>query len=319
MRALVTGGSGFVGQWLCRELIARGWDVTATMLGDVVEPGVLGLDERRAARWVRADMRRQGDVERALDEAEPEVVFHLAGIAFVPAAAADPGVALDVNVGGAARLLAGIRTRRRAGTLDPLVLVVGSGEQYGRHDDGELPLIEAAEQRPISVYAASKLAQEVVALEAWRSEGIRVVLTRSFNHSGPGQADRFLLPALVTRARALRDQWRPELRLGNTTPVRDYLHVADVVQAYVALATAGSPGEAYNVASGTGTSVEELAGRVLAVVGVEAKLVTDPELVRPVDLPVLVGSPDRLRTATGWSPQRTLDSIIEDLIRAASR
>ncbi len=318
MRALVTGGSGFAGQWLSRELLSAGWEVTGTMLGNVVEPGTLGPDERGAVRWLQADLRRPEDVRRALDEAKPDVVFHLAGIAFVPAAAADPGAALDVNAGGAARILAEVRARRRAGTLDPVLLVIGSGEQYGRHDSGELPLSEEAEQRPISVYAASKLAQEVVALESWRSEGVKIVLARSFNHSGPGQDRRFLLPALVARTLALRGQWRAELPVGNTSPVRDYLHVADVVRAYVLLATQGRAGEAYNVASGVGTDVQTLAHRVLARSGVEAKLVSDPALVRPVDLPMLVGSAAKLTAETGWAPQRDLDYIIDDLIRAAS-
>jgi GDP-4-dehydro-6-deoxy-D-mannose reductase len=322
MRALVTGGSGFVGQWLCRALLSSGWDVAGTMLGDVVEPGALGLDERRAIRWIRADLRRQEEVGAAIDAASPDAVFHLAGIAFVPAAAADPGGALDVNVGAAARLLAVIRERRRAGTLDPLVLVVGSGEQYGRHEAAELPLPETAEQRPISVYAASKAAQEIVALEAWRSDGVRVVVTRSFNHSGPGQQERFLLPALVRRALALRGKWRAELKVGNTTPVRDYLHVADVADAYERLAHAGEDagrvGEAYNVASGVGFDVEAVATRVLALANVEARLQVDPELVRPVDLPALIGDARKLRRDTGWAPERDLDAIIEDLIRAAA-
>ncbi len=318
MRALVTGGSGFSGQWLCRELLTRGWEVTGTMLGDVVEPGALGLEERRSVRWVRTDVRRQEDLCRALDEATPDVIFHLAGVAFVPAAAADPGAALDVNAGGAARLLGEVRHRRRAGTLDPLLLVVGSGEQYGRHDPDELPLTESADQRPISVYAASKAAQEIVALEAWRSEGVRVVVTRSFNHSGGGQEPRFLLPALVSRALGLRGAWRAELRVGNTSPVRDYLHVADVARAYVLLGEHGRAGEAYNVASGIGTDVETLALRVLALTGIEARLVPDPELIRPVDLPALVGDAAKLRLETDWAPERDLDSIILDLIRAAS-
>jgi GDP-4-dehydro-6-deoxy-D-mannose reductase len=321
MRALVTGGSGFVGQWLCRTLLSSGWDVAGTMLGDVVEPGALGLDERRAIRWIRADLRRQEEVVAAVDSASPDAVFHLAGIAFVPAAAADPGGALDVNVGAAARLLAVIRERRRAGTLDPIVLVVGSGEQYGRHETAELPLPETAEQRPISVYAASKAAQEIVALEAWRSDGVRVVVTRSFNHSGPGQQDRFLLPALVRRALSLGGKWRAELKVGNTTPIRDYLHVADVADAYARLAGAEGAarvGDAYNVASGVGFDVETVATRVLALANVEAKLQVDPALVRPVDLPALIGDAQKLRRDTGWAPKRDLDAIIEDLIRAAA-
>ena len=318
MRALVTGAAGFAGQWLCRELLSRRWDVTGTMLGDVVATSVLDLEERRAIRWLHADVRRSDELERAVDESRPDAVAHLAGIAFAPAARSDPAAALEVNVVGTARLLGVLRARRAAGTLDPLVLIVGSGEQYGRHDPDEMPLGEEVPQRPVSVYGATKAAQEVIALEAHRSDALRVVGTRSFNHSGPGQAEEFLLPALVRRALDLRGRWQRDLPIGNTAPVRDYLHVADVARAYALLLERGMPGEVYNVARGEGVSVETLAGRVLALTGVDARLRPDPALQRPVEVPTLIGDPRKLRASTDWAPERSLDSIIEDLIRAAS-
>lgn len=318
MRALVTGASGFVGQWLCRELLERGWDVAGTHLEETIGLGALGDAERRAVRWTRCDVLRPDDLRHAVDAARPDAVFHLAGISFVPTANADPARTLEVNVIAAARLLSEVRRHRGVGTLDPVVLVIGSGEQYGRHDPADQPLPESAEQRAQSIYAASKAAQEIVSLEAYRESGLRVIATRSFNHSGPGQAERFLLPALVRRALALRGRHAPSLVLGNTSPVRDFLHVADVVRAYVALAERGTPGEAYNVASGVGHSVAAVAERVLAVAAVGAKLQVDPALVRPVEVPILVGSPARLQADTGWAPRFTLDTIIEDLIRATA-
>ncbi|MDQ6886303.1 MAG: GDP-mannose 4,6-dehydratase [Gemmatimonadota bacterium] len=317
MRALVTGAAGFVGQWMCRELLQRGWDVTATIFGDL-PTGALDPDERRVVRWVPTDLRRPEQLGDAVDVAAPDAIVHLAGVAFVPAATADPGSAFEVNTVVAARLLGEVRARRAAGTLDPAVLVVGTGEQYGRHDDSEMPLAESAEQRPQSVYAASKAAQEIAALEAWRTSGVRVLCTRSFNHSGPGQASSFLLPSLVARALAARDSRQPTLSLGNTTPVRDFLHVADVVRAYALLVEKGAPGDVYNVASGRGTDVAALAARVLAAAGVDAKLQIDSSLVRSADVPVLIGDPRKLESATGWTPEHSLDSLIDELVRAAS-
>ncbi len=317
MRALVTGAAGFVGQWVGRELVERGWEVTGTCLEDA-PPSVAPNDALAAVRWQGADVRRAVDLARLLDASQPDAILHLAGVAFVPAAQADPGSALEVNAISAARLLAEVKARRASGTLDPLVLVVGSGEQYGRHEASQMPLAESAEQRPHSVYAASKAAQEFIALEAFRSSGVRVLATRSFNHSGPGQADRFVIPALVRRALALRASGERGLAIGNTTTVRDFLHVRDVTRAYVDLLERGTPGEVYNVASGTGVDVGTLAERVLALVGVDAILNTDAALVRPVEVPVLIGDATKLRRATGWSPRLTLDSIIDDLIRAAA-
>ena len=317
MRALVTGAAGFVGPWVSRELLERGWEVAGTAL-EGMPPAAPPNDPLASVRWHVADVRRGEDVARVLDVEKPDAILHLAGVAFVPAAQADPGAALEVNVIAAARLLGAVKARRAAGALDPTVLVIGSGEQYGRHDANEMPLAETAEQRPHSVYAASKAAQEHVGLEAFRSSGVRVIATRSFNHSGAGQSERFVLPALVCRALALRAEGGRRLSLGNTTPVRDFLHVRDVARAYVDLVEHGTPGEVYNVASGTGVDVGTLAQRVLALVGVDAILSPDAALVRPADVPVLIGDATKLRRATRWSPQLTLDSIIEDLIRAAA-
>jgi GDP-4-dehydro-6-deoxy-D-mannose reductase len=317
VRALVTGAAGFAGQWLCRELLHSGWDVWGTRLDDALPPGALDGEATDAVRWWEGDLRAPTSAHDAIDASTPDAIFHLAGIAHVPSANADPAGTLDVNVVAGARLLGDVRTRKHAGTLDPVIVMVGSGEQYGRHDSSELPLEEEAAQRPIGVYAASKAAQEVLALEAQRSSGVRVIAVRPFNHSGPGQSPNFVIPALVRRAVALRGT-SSALVMGNTNTVRDFSHVEDVARAYVAIAERGIAGEAYNIASGVGTDMATLARRILALAGVDAKLVSDPALVRPADVPALVGSADKLRAATGWAPRHSLDSILEQLIRAAS-
>lgn len=320
MRALVTGAGGFVGQWLSRALVDEGHTVTGATLENPSAATLLSTDEHESIEWVRGDIRRIEDVRRMLDAATPDVIFHLAGVSSVQGAAADPGTATEVNVVGIARLLGEVRVRRRTGVLDPLVLVVGSAEEYGRHDQSELPLTEDAELRPTSVYAATKVAQEVMALEAHRTEGVRVVCVRSFNHSGPGQPSGFLLPSLVSRALALRGvRASPRLEMGNLTTVRDFLHVADVVDAYISLASRGRPGEVYNVSSATGISVKDLAVRVLQATGVKAAIGSDPALTRAVDVPALVGDNRKLRDATGWSPQLGIQDIIEDLISSQTQ
>jgi GDP-4-dehydro-6-deoxy-D-mannose reductase len=317
-RALVTGGNGFVAQWAVRAMLERGWAVTSAGIGDSPSSPVLSDDEQRAAEWRTMDVTRQDEVAAVVDEARADVVLHLAAVSHVPDALRDPGRAYEVNTVGTVRLLAELRRHRTAGTGDPVVLVVGSAEQYGRHEINEMPLHEDSEQRPLTLYAASKVAQEVAALQAFRSDGVRVVCTRSFNHSGVGHDARFLLPSLVARALELRTRG-DTLSIGNGDTVRDFLHVRDVVDAYLALLERGAAGEAYNVCSGEGISVRELAKSVLRRVGVTADVTTDPAFSRPVDVPVLVGSNAKLRRATGWSPTRTRDDIIDNLIHAATR
>lgn len=316
-RALVTGAHGFVAQWAMRAMLERGWTVTAAGIGAAPAVPVLTPDERNAVRWCPMDVTVQEQVESAVETARPDVVLHLAAISHVPEATENPGQAYDVNAVGTVRLLAAVRRRRLAGTGDPVVLVVGSAEQYGRHELNEMPLHEGVEQRPISLYAASKVAQEVAALQAYRGDGVRVVCTRSFNHSGVGHAPHFLLPALVERALALPASGG-SLTIGNGDTIRDFLHVGDVVDAYLALLAQGRVGEVYNVCSGDGVTVRALAAAVLQRLGLSADITTDPALARPVDVPVLVGSSAKLRRATGWAPRRTRDDIIQDLIHAAS-
>jgi len=317
-RALVTGGSGFVGQWLARGLLARGSSVVSLGLHPPVA-GILSTGELAAVEWRHGDVRDADTLRRTIEETRPEVIFHLAGMSFVPEARESPATAYEINVLGAVRLLAATAALKAAGMLDPIVLIVGSATQYGRHDAGEMPLEETAEQRPQDVYAASKAAQEIASLQMCRAEGIRIVCTRSFNHSGAGHAEHFLLPALVRRVLALRGASAPRLLMGNRDSVRDYLHVADVVEAYLLLVEKGASGEVYNVCSGEGVSAGELARDVLLRVGSSAEITTDSTLVRGVDVPVLVGSPAKLVRTTGWRPTRSRSDIIDDLIHAATR
>ena len=316
-RALVTGGNGFVAQWAMRAMLERGWTVTAGGIGERPAHGVLTDEQSAMIDWRSLDVTQQGDLAAAVDLC-PDVVLHLAGVSHVLDALANPGYAYDVNAVGTVRLLAEVRRHRAAGTADPVVVVVGSAEQYGRHELNEMPLHEGAEQRPLTLYAASKVAQEVASLQAFRSDGVRVVCTRSFNHSGIGHGTNFLLPSLVRRALAL-PKANGRLVIGNSDTVRDFLHVADVVEAYLLLLERGATGEAYNVCSGEGTSVRALASAVLHQLGIAAEIGTDAVLARPVDVPVLVGSNSKLRRATGWAPVRTRDDIISDLIHAATR
>ncbi len=317
MRALVTGGSGFVGQWLTRSLLERGFSVDLTGLGATFSgPAVLTVDEQRATRWLAADMRNADDVEAAVERSAPDVVFHLAGVSFPPDAERSPTTTYDVNSLGAVRLLGAIKRGAAAGVIDPTTLIVGSGMQYGHHDASAMPLRETAEQRPVTTYAASKAAQEVAALQFFRAYGARVVCTRSFNHSGVGHGAEFLMPSLVARARRIRRGEEKRLALGNDV-VRDYLHVSDVVSAYLLLVERGVAGEVYNVSSGRGVGARQLAEDVLLRVGAPVDISTDPALVRTSDIVINVGSPEKLKRDTGWIPLKTHADIIDDLLNAA--
>jgi len=314
-RVLVTGGSGFVGQWMCLRLLAGGHTVFAGTIEKATGPRVLSPDQRAGIRWLNLDTGSDESVARGVDDASPEWVVHLAAYAFPPDAAAVPTMAFDVNALGVQRIIHRLGT---SGAIGVRVLVIGSAEQYGLPTTGTAPIPETAPQAPLNVYAASKCAQELIALQTGRVAGVPVVCTRSFNHSGYGHGPQYLMPSLVARALAVK-QGGGTLSLGNGTPVRDYLHVADVTAAYEALLERGVAGEPYNVCSGHGHTVRSIAEQVLARLGVDAGISEDPSLVRHVDVPHLVGDNAKLRSATGWRPRLTLDDMIDDLVNAKAR
>jgi GDP-4-dehydro-6-deoxy-D-mannose reductase len=311
-RVLVTGGAGFVGQWLSRAMLEQGWSVFAgTVDGQPTAP-VLSDAEKRAVCWVDLDVVSDESIRRAVTVSSPDWVVHLAGIAFAPEANASPVRAFEINALGAMRLLGALQGSGAR------VLVVGSAEEYGAQHASAYPVGETAALRPLTAYASAKAAQELIALQMQRSTGLHVVCTRSFNHSGVGHGDRYLLPTLVRRVREL-PRTGGILRIGNGEVIRDYTHVADVVDAYMLLLERAPAGEVYNVCSGTGLRVREIAARVLKRSGVTADISSDTALVRPIDVPILVGDNSKLRTATGWAPSRSIDDIIDDLIHAAPR
>lgn len=325
MRALVTGAGGFVGQWLCAELLRDSWAVHGATLNGPPATGTLRRWQREAVVWRDADLRLRRDVESAVDAARPDAIFHLAAVSHVPAAESDPEGARASNVGIARTILDVVAERRRAGALDPVVVIAGSAEEYGPHALAEMPLAETAPLRPQTVYARTKVEQEGLALERWHSDGVRVIATRPFNHTGPGQVAPFLVPSLLTRARDALAQGRDTIAIGNTDIVRDFLHVADVVRAYIYLALRGVAGEVYNICSGIGTSVADIAQTVCACAAdiavttsarrqvVPPRPVTDPALLRPVDVPALVGDPAKLTRHTSWTPRYDLTMAVADL------
>jgi GDP-4-dehydro-6-deoxy-D-mannose reductase len=339
--ALVTGAAGFVGRWLAAALLGAearvggpapgAWRVVGAAQ---TAPDLAALDaSRTSARadlapvtladvdWRVGDLTRPGALEAIVTDVRPSLIVHLAAMSFVPQAAADPAGAVAANVGLTAALLGAVTRAVATGQADPLVVVVGSAEQYGRHEPPGAPIPETAPQSPRTVYGATKSAAEMLALQAARTGTARVLVVRPFNHAGPGQDPRFFLPATARRIAALAAVPPADraLAIGNTDTVRDLLHVRDVVAAYIALARHGVPGEAYNVASGTGHTIGALAERLLQRAGVEAPLRQDPALVRPAEVPALVGDARKLRVATGWAPRLTLDDLLDDLLHAAPR
>jgi GDP-4-dehydro-6-deoxy-D-mannose reductase len=195
------------------------------------------------------------------------------------------------------------------------VLVVGSAEQYGNVSEAALPVRETQPFDPASPYAVSKVAQEFLARQYARAHGLDVVLTRSFNHSGPGQSPDFVLASFARQIAAAEAGLRePVLNVGNLDVERDFLDVRDVARAYAQLLEHGDSGQAYNVCSGRSYKLRDLVDIYVASSSLEVRVVADPSRMRPADLPVLRGDPSKLQTATGWKPGRKIRQTLSDVL-----
>ena len=314
MKVLVTGADGFVGRWLIRRFLDDGREVYgAVRPSEPRREDGLSADERARVRWLPLEITDNESVRRCLD-LPYDAVVHLAAIASGAQALRDPGAAWEVNAAGTARVMNVLAEGRRKDRADPVVLHVSTGEVYGR---GQSVLRKETDTpAPCSPYAASKLGAEDAALEAWRRSGLRVTVARAFAHTGPGQTTDFVIPAFAQRLKYAKQIGAPVVKVGNLEPVRDLLHVQDVVDAYVRLLAHGDAGEVYNVASGKGTSLEDVLFRMAELLGVRPIPEADPELMRPADIPHLVGDSAKLRAATGWSPRRSFDDTLRDVLDA---
>jgi GDP-4-dehydro-6-deoxy-D-mannose reductase len=236
------------------------------------------------------------------------VVYHLAALTHVGASWDDPAETMRVNAIGTVAVL------EAAWRCDPTptVVLVSSAEVYGQGDGS--PVSEHAPLRPISPYAASKVAAEFAGVQAHLGRGLRVVRARPFNHIGAGQSDSFVVSALARRIAAAERAGGGEVRVGNLSSLRDFTDVRDVVRAYRLLAAAGEPGEVYNVCSGEAIEIAEVARRLRALVEVDVELITDPALYRPADVPVFLGDNARIGALTGWKPEISLDDTLVDVL-----
>ena len=290
MRALITGGRGFVGKWLAEHLVEAGDDVV------VIDHEVEITD---------ADA-----VNRAIDKADPDAVYHLAALTHVGDSWQNPAAVLQVNAVGTFNVLSAARSRP---TL-PRVLLVSSSEVYGVVPEDRLPVGEDWPLAPVTPYAASKVAAEYLGVQAHLAYGLPVVRVRPFNHIGPGQSATFAISALATRVVDAERSGAKQIPVGNLSARRDLTDVRDVVRSYRALVCDGTPGEVYNVCSGRAVAISEVAERLLAAAGIDLELVVDPGLMRPVDVPVILGDASKLRSATRWALTYDLDTTLRDVL-----
>ena len=296
-KALITGSEGFVGRYLRAELETNGYEVT-------------GLDLVPGPRTVCVDLLDSEQVDQFIREEKPDCLFHLAGQANVGKSWQIPQKTVEININAAINLMEAIRRYSPGSAL----LLVGSSDQYGELKEAGASVNEETPMKPMNPYAISKVAQEQTGRAYARAYGLKICMTRSFNHGGAGQKPGFMIPDFASGIVKVERGEQEELAVGNLESRRDFTHVKDVVRAYRLISEKGRPGEVYNVGSGKTHSAREVLEKLTGMARKPIPVRQDPARMRPSDTPVICCDRSKLTGDTGWEPELSLDTMLEETL-----
>jgi GDP-4-dehydro-6-deoxy-D-mannose reductase len=307
MTSLITGSGGFAGSHLMDFLLAQGQEVVGLAAQDE------DLEKMRAAREVRfeqADLRDAQRMRKVLKQTRPQRIYHLAALSSPTESLKDPRTTFSVNFEGTLNLLLAWRELQ----FESRLLYVSSSDVYGLVREEGLPLREETQLRPTNPYAASKAAAEFLALQFFRSYGLPVVVVRPFNHTGPGQSDKFVCSSMARQVAEINLGRRPaKVAVGNIRLQRDFSDVRDIVRGYRLLLEEGELGEVYQLCSGRAVSLEEILQVLISMASEPIQVEAETSRMRAQETPVLYGDSSKARRAVGWEPQCDLQTTLRDL------
>ena len=302
MSILVTGAAGFAGSHVVQALAGGGEVVGWTH--NVPPPAEIAA----LAVWERVDLLNPTEVRGAIARIKPSAVIHCAGAPNVAHSWRDTVTPLSINVLATHHLFDALR---RAGARCRVV-VPSSATVYAASTSA---LTEESPVGPSNPYAVGKLAQEQLAMRATCEDGVEVIITRSFNHTGPRQSAAFAAPNMARQIALIEAGLaEPLIKVGNLDAQRDLTDVRDMARAYVTLVHKGASPNVYNVSSGVGRVMRSVLDALVARAHVQVRIEPDPALMRPSDTPVLLGDSTKLRDATGWRPEIPFEQTLDDLL-----
>lgn len=307
LRVLITGVTGFVGSHLAEYCHGLGHEVFGTMRWRSQQENLANI--RANVGLFEADLRDATAARRVIAEVRPERIFHLAAQSYVHASWSSPAETLSTNVICQVHLLEALRD----GGLEARVHVAGSSEEYGDVLPDEVPIKETNPLRPLSPYAVSKVAQDLMGYQYFKSYGMWIIRTRAFNHEGPRRGEVFVTSSFAKQiALAEADKGPRYLHVGNLDAHRDFSDVRDVVRAYWLALERCKPGDVYNIGSGRSWRIGDVAEMLISMAKVPIEIRHDPARMRPSDVPLLEADPSKFREATGWEPQIPFETTLHD-------
>ena len=311
MRVLITGITGFVGSHMAEYALAKGAQVFGSTRWRSKTENIEHL--RSKVTFIESDLRDLSSVRALLETSAPDYIVHLAAQSFVGVSWHAPAETLTTNIISQVNLLEALRGLK----MSPRFLAVGSSEEYGLVLEDEVPIKETNPLRPLSPYAVSKVTQDMMAYQYFKSYGLPIIRSRAFNHEGPRRGDVFVTSNFARQVAEIEAGLRePVVYVGDLTPRRDYSDVRDIVRGYWLLLERGEAGEVYNLCSGRSWPIKQVLDFLLnlsTVKGITVKI--DAARLRPSDVMVLEGDPSKMHKATGWKTEipfeRTLTELLE--------
>ena len=310
MRVLVTGITGFVGSHFAELALTEGAEVFGSYRWRSKTENIDHLRDR--VTLIECDLRDLSSVNELVASSRPDFIIHLAAQSYVHASWHSPAETFNTNTISQVNLLEAVRAQGKAA---PRFLAIGSSEEYGLVHEDELPIKESNPLRPLSPYAVSKVTQDLMAYQYFKSYALPIVRARAFNHEGPRRGDVFVTSNFARQIAEIEAGGRePTILVGNLKAVRDYTDVRDIVRGYWLLLERGEPGQVYNLCSGRGWAIQEILDFLLGEsINTSIRVREDPARLRPSDVPVLIGDCSRL-TALGWKPRIPFEQTLRDLL-----
>lgn len=317
-RFLITGFSGFVGRHFLQYLFELQEEIDVFGI-DIRKPefDVSAFEQYLHIEFQEVNLLDRDALKAVLESFKPQYILHLASYSSVAFSWQHPEESF-VNNTNIFLNLTGILKELE---LPCRVLSIGSSEEYGNVLESQLPLVEDMQLYPVSPYAVARVSQEMLSKVFVDSYHLDIILTRSFNHIGPWQDERFVVPSFIRRILNIKDAGLTEgtIETGDISIIRDFVDVRDVVNAYYMLLTNGTAGEIYNICSGNGIALSDMINQIANIVGVKVSTQINPEFVRPNDNRVVIGSHQKLTEEIGWNPQVSWEQTLRDMVTEMSK
>jgi len=297
-KVLITGITGFTGSHLAEYLLKKGYVVDGTIRGRCRQTEFID-NVKDKLNLLECDLTDINSVFTTLEESQPDVIFHLAAQSFVPTSWRAPQETFNTNALGTLNLLEAVRKT----SIDPVVQIAGSSEESGMVYPDECPIEETNPLRPLSPYAVSKVAQDLLGYQYFKSYGIKVIRTRCFNIIGPRSGRKIVSAKFARQVVDIENGRRKKLMVGNLEAVRDFVDVRDVVRAYEIATKECRYGDVYNISTGVGHSIKEILDILRELSHKDIPIEVDKNMLRPSDVLLLVGNSNKFRNNTGWKPE----------------